>query len=230
MSDAPGTAAPGARIWHAGLATRTAWLLGAVIVFAGLPMLADKWVYDHVWQAKVYDNDWARLLRVMGYWPTWLVAAVALWLHERAADRARATRQAGYLAIATAAAGLGAEILKLLLRRERPEANDGLYGFREWSDQPFSTAGLAFPSSHTMVAFAAATALGRLFPRARGVWIALAAGCGATRIIARAHFLSDVMLGALMGWCVGWGVWFVMNRGGGTSFSAPAASAHCPPA
>jgi len=62
-----------------------------------------------------------------------------------------------------------------------------------------------------MVAFAAATALAHLFPRAKWVWFALAAGCAATRIIAHAHFLSDVMLGALMGWCVGWGVWFVTD-------------------
>jgi membrane-associated phospholipid phosphatase len=63
-----------------------------------------------------------------------------------------------------------------------------------------------------MVAFGAATALARLFPRAKWVWFLLAAGCGATRILSRAHFLSDVMLGSLMGWCVGWGVWFVFEK------------------
>lgn len=215
MGDAPLPRAGDAPVWRAGLATRTLLLLALVVVFAGLPMFADKWVYDHLWHDRLYDQDWARLLRVMGFLPTWFIAALAMYLHERDGGAARARRRAWYLAIAPTAAGLGAEILKLLLRRERPEANGGLYGFREWSDpQWWSTAGLAFPSSHAMVAFGAATALARLFPKARWVWWLLAAGCAATRVMSRAHFLSDVMLGALMGWSVGWGVCFVMRKRG----------------
>ena len=197
--------------WGGGTAQRTVWLVGCVLVFGALPMLADKWVYDHGYIANVYDRDWARLLRVMGFAPTWGVVALAMWLHERPEAAARASARAWYLVTATLAGGLLAEILKLLLRRERPMVNDGFYGFRAWSDHPFSTSGLAWPSSHTMVAFAAATAMARLFPRARWVWYSLAAGCGITRVLAHAHFLSDVTLGMLFGWCVGWGVWFVMR-------------------
>ncbi len=197
--------------WGGGTAQRTIWLVGCVLVFGALPMLADKWVYDHGYIANVYDRDWARLLRVMGFAPTWGVVALAMWLHERPEAAARASARAWYLVTATLAGGLLAEILKLLLRRERPMVNDGFYGFRAWSDHPFSTSGLAWPSSHTMVAFAAATAMARLFPRARWVWYSLAAGCGITRVLAHAHFLSDVTLGMLFGWCVGWGVWFVMR-------------------
>ena len=197
--------------WGGSTAQRTMWLVGCVLVFGALPMLADKWVFDHVYRKDVYDLDWARLLRVMGFAPTWGVAALAMWLHERPEVAVRASARAWYLVTATLAGGLLAEILKLLLRRERPMVNDGLYGFRAWSDHPFSTSGLAWPSSHTMVAFAAATAMARLFPRARWVWYSLAAGCGITRVLAHAHFLSDVTLGMLFGWCVGWGVWFHMR-------------------
>ena len=197
--------------WGGGTAQRTMWLVGCVLVFGALPMLADKWVYDHGYIANVYDRDWARLLRVMGFAPTWGVVALAMWLHERPEAAQRAAARAWYLVTATLAGGLLAEILKLLLRRERPEVNDGFYGFRAWSDHPFSTTGLAWPSSHTMVAFAAATAMARLFPRARWVFYSLAAGCGITRVLAHAHFVSDVTLGMLFGWCVGWGVWFVMR-------------------
>jgi membrane-associated phospholipid phosphatase len=195
--------------WGGGTAQRTMWLVGCVLVFGALPMLADQWVYDHIHHRNVYDQDWARLLRVMGFAPTWGVAALAMWLHERPDAARRAVARAWYLVTATLAGGLLAEILKLLLRRERPAANDGFYGFRPWSEHPFSTSGLAWPSSHTMVAFAAATAMARLYPRARWVWYSLAAGCGVTRVLAHAHFVSDVTLGALFGWCVGWGVWFV---------------------
>lgn len=198
--------------WGGGTAQRTMWLIGCVLVFGALPMVADQWVYDHAYYKNVYDQDWARLLRVMGFAPTWAIAALAMWLHERPAATQRAAARAWYLLTVPAAGGILAEVLKLLLRRERPYVMDGAYSFRPWSDHPFSTSGLAWPSSHTMVAFAAATALARLFPRAKWVWYFLAAGCGITRILAHAHFLSDVTLGALFGWCVGWGIWFVMGR------------------
>ncbi|MDQ8155246.1 MAG: phosphatase PAP2 family protein [Gemmatimonadota bacterium] len=202
--------------WESGpglhsLAQRTLWMLLCVVVFGLLPMLADRWFYDHAYVKNVYDKDWARLLRVMGFAPTWAVAALAMWLHERPESAARAKVRAWYLLTVPLAGGLVAEILKLLLRRQRPEVNGGDYGFRPWSDHPFSTSGLAWPSSHTMVAFAAATALARLFPRARWVWYALAAGCGITRMLAHAHFFSDVMLGAFFGWCVGWGVYIALR-------------------
>lgn len=197
--------------WGGGTAQRTMWLVACVLLFGALPMLADKWVYDHAFHKKIYDLDWARLLRVMGFLPTWGLGALAMWLHERPEAARRAASRATYLVMAPLVSGVLAEVLKLLLRRERPEVNDGLYSFRAWSERPFSTSGLAWPSSHTMVAFAAATAMTRLFPRARWVWFGLAAGCGVTRILAHAHFLSDVTLGALFGWCVGWGVWFVMR-------------------
>lgn len=199
------------RPWGGGTAQRTLWLALCVVVFGALPMLADRWVYDHAHYKHIYEQDWGRLLRVMGFAPTWGVAALALWLHERPAGAERAAARAWYLLTVPLAGGLLAEILKLLLRRERPDVLGGDYSFRAWSDHPFSTSGLAWPSSHTMVAFAAATGLARLFPRARWVWYALAAGCGVTRILAHAHFLSDVMLGALFGWCVGWGIFFLVR-------------------
>jgi membrane-associated phospholipid phosphatase len=68
------------------------------------------------------------------------------------------------------------------------------------------------PSSHTMVAFAAATALARIFPAARWIWYTLAAGCAATRVLDRAHFVSDISLGALLGWSIGWGVWIALRN------------------
>ena len=201
-------------IWRASLAVRTLWLLGLVALVAFVPMLADRWFYDNWHNRDVYNLEWGRLLRVMGWYPTWLVAALALWLTHRGGETtaAMAKWNAWYLALAPAASGIVCEVLKLLIRRERPEANGGEYGFRPWSDDPFSTAGLATPSSHTMVAFAAATALARIFPGARWVWYTLAAGCAATRVLSHAHFASDVTLGALLGWSVDWGVWIAMRR------------------
>jgi membrane-associated phospholipid phosphatase len=197
--------------WGGGTARRTMWLIACVLVFGALPMLADKWFYDHAYLKDVFDHDWARMLRSMGFAPTWGIAALAIWLNEKPEAAARAAARAWYLVTTVIVGGLLCEVLKLLLRRERPWVMDGLYSFRPWSEHPFSTSGLAWPSSHTMVAFSAATAMGRLFPRTRWIWWALAAGCGVTRMLAHAHFFSDVMLGGFFGWCVGWGVWFAMR-------------------
>ena len=199
-------------IWKANVLVRTLWLLGFVFIFAGLPMLADRWIYDHWHDPKLYDRDWARLLREMGWFPTWVIAAVALWLQQRKTDPITAKRHALGLLFAPALAGIVCEVLKLVIRRERPEINGGDYGFRGWDDQPFSTVGLAMPSSHTMVAFAAATMLARIFPGAHWVWYVLAAGCAATRVYSHGHFLSDVMVGGLFGWSIGWGVWSAMRK------------------
>jgi membrane-associated phospholipid phosphatase len=144
----------------------------AIVCLASLGL--DHWAYEHLTYASIYDHDWGRLLRVMGFWPTWCVAALALWLNERITI-ASARRRALLLVASPAVAGLSAEALKLVLRRERPDAHSGVYAFRPFADHPFSTAGIGSPSSHGML----------------------------TRVLARAHFLSDGIVGAAVGLVVG---------------------------
>jgi len=57
------------------------------------------------------------------------------------------------------------------------------------------------------VAFGAAAILARLFPRAKCVWYAAATGCAVSRLLAHAHYLSDVVAGALLGIAAGWAIW-----------------------
>jgi membrane-associated phospholipid phosphatase len=168
----------------------------AAVLAIAASLLLDRWTLQHIVFPRTLEEDWGRLLRAMGYLPTWIAAALALWLHERGVVAA-ARRRALLLIGSPALAGIVAELLKLALRRGRPLANDGEYVFRPFTERPFSSGGLALPSSHTMVAFGAAAMLACLFPRARWVWFALAAGCGLTRILGQAHFLSDVVVGAL---------------------------------
>jgi len=103
------------------------------------------------------------------------------------------------LTMAPLVAGLVCEVLKILLRRERPGLHDGTYFFRSFTDHPFSTGAIGLPSSHTMVAFAGAGMASYLFPRTWPAWLLLAAGCAFTRVAAQAHFLSDVVLAAIAG-------------------------------
>ena len=182
-----------------------AWrALGFTAIAFTVACLADTWVYQQVSDPKVYERDWGRMLRVMGFLGTWAALAVAVALHEgtEPVRRTLAKRRAWLLFGSAALGGLVAEVGKLLLRRERPEMRAGLHGFRAFSDHTWSTSGLALPSSHALVAFGGAAMLARLYPRSRWVGYTLAIGCAVTRVMARAHFLSDVVLAAGLGWIV----------------------------
>lgn len=185
---------------------RWATFLAIAVLSLVAAHLLDGWAYRHIVYAKVYDKDWGRMLRTMGFLPLWLTGALALFLCDRPLRLTQSAYAAGHRALllflAPTATGISGELLKLLVRRERPGAHAGHYFFRSFADRPFYSGGLAFPSSHAVVAFGAAAILSRLFPRARWVWYALAIGCGLTRIAAHAHFLSDVTGAALLAWLV----------------------------
>lgn len=176
------------------------------VVLIALAMLTDGWVAEHVRFGRVYETDWGRMLRNFGYLPFWLLAAIALALHDR--ERREWWRRGVLLAAAPTLAGMVGELLKILVRRMRPPDVGTAYAFRAWSDHPLSSRGFGFPSSHAVVAFGAAAILARLFPRARWVWYLAATGCAVSRLLAHAHYLSDVVAGA----CIGIGVGAVLWR------------------
>jgi membrane-associated phospholipid phosphatase len=187
------------------VAPRDLWrALGITLALFALAWVVDREVYQRVSLPTVYDKDWGRLLRIVGFLPTWIALAVGIVLAEgtELVARPRARRRGWLLFWGAAGSGIAAELLKLTLRRERPGPHDGLHVFRDVAERTFSSAGLALPSSHTMVAFGGAAMLARLYPRARWVGYTLAAGCGISRVLHRAHFLSDVVLAAGAGWLV----------------------------
>lgn len=174
-------------------------------------VLLDGRAYQALVDPRVYERDWGRLLRVTGSLVLWVPLAIAAWL-ERRATRPDRGREAWLLIGGPLLAGGVAEVIKLLVRRERPVPHAGEYFFRPFGDRPFDTHDLGFPSSHAMVAFGGAVVLARLFPRAAPVAYLLAAGCGITRVLAHAHFLSDAVGGAIGGWAVGALLWHLVVR------------------
>jgi membrane-associated phospholipid phosphatase len=208
---------------------RVVRVAAAFLVALAVAILIDGWAYHTLAWPDVYEGDFGRMFRVMGYVPLWALAALALILHDRREPGAgRGLRRGLLLLGAAVAGGLVAEPLKLILRRERPWAHDGEYVFRSFAERPLSSGGLALPSSHALVAFAAAAMLARLFPRAAPVWYLLAAGCGLSRVAAGAHFVSDVVVAALAGWLTVHGIW-TWDRGRrqpspGSSISSPTTS------
>ncbi|NOT08204.1 MAG: phosphatase PAP2 family protein [Gemmatimonadales bacterium] len=192
--------------------TRRPWVLaagaGAAVLLA---FLLDPWIWLHGELPGIYEKDWGRLLRVMGSLVVWFPFALAVWLESRATAPERAGR-AWLLLFSPALAGLAAELLKLVFRRERPGLHDGEYVYRAFTDRPFDTHDLGLPSSHAAVAFGGAAIVARLFPRAGPIAYVLAAGCALSRIMARAHFLSDVTVAAIVGVVVGGFLWYRVER------------------
>jgi membrane-associated phospholipid phosphatase len=184
-------------------------VLVGVLATAGaliLSLALDPWIWRNVTLAGVYERDWGRMLRVVGSLVFWAPLALAVWLAMRRANSPRSGR-AALLFFGPALAGGGAELLKLLVRRERPGFADGEYVFRDFAERTWSTSGLGFPTSHGMVAFGGAAVLAGMFPGTAPVAYAIAAGCAITRILAGAHFASDAAGGAIFGWAIGAWLW-----------------------
>lgn len=106
----------------------------------------------------------------------------------------------------TCAAGLGANVIKLLLARTRPRAFDFdstsiLASFQDWL--PLGAGGTlaqSFPSAHSASAFGFAVLLVWAWPQGRWAFYSLACLTAAQRVTCGAHFPSDTILGGLLGW------------------------------
>jgi membrane-associated phospholipid phosphatase len=185
--------------------TRVLLVMAVAIVLAHL---ADAAAWAHLRDPGVNDREWGRLLRSVGYVPTWILGASALWLASARAGHGAAGRwRAAVLLLAPALAGGIAELMKIGVRRQRPGAESADYLFRPYDVDLWSTRGLGMASSHTAVAFGAAAVLARCFPGTAPVWYLLAAGCAATRVLAGAHYLSDTVAAAAIGWLVADATW-----------------------
>jgi membrane-associated phospholipid phosphatase len=109
--------------------------------------------------------------------------------------------------VAAFGSGLGANVIKMLIARTRPHQFDfeGSVAttFSDWA--PLASAGSgaqSFPSAHTATAVGLAVALAWLYPRGRGLFAAFAVLVACQRIESGAHFLSDTLCGAAVGFVV----------------------------
>lgn len=147
---------------------------------------------------------------------TGLLGVIAVAGH-RAGDAALVRAALGGI-VGVAATGIATELTKQAACRARPRLVEGWgvgaapdpattgraagFGFFRWpcfADSRFHS----FPSGHAATAFAAAAALLRAAPARRRLWLAVATGVAASRVLLNAHFVSDVLGGAALGWWVG---------------------------
>jgi membrane-associated phospholipid phosphatase len=162
---------------------------------------------EHV-SRNIETKDWYRLLRVAGYGPSWLIIALAMYLvygnKTPAQDGGPSGLRRGLFLLSSVAAAAGcAVVLKPVFRRLRPEKAEGLlYVFRPLGERTLDGGGLSLPSEHAAVAFGAVFALWILIPQGRWLWLLIGIGCGMTRILVHAHYVSDVYIAAVLGWIV----------------------------
>lgn len=170
-------------------------------------------------QRRLESGALYQMCRAAGYLPSWIVVGAALLLQARPGRPEPRTHRpaggwAGLLIIAAAAlAGGVAEILKPLLGRLRPNLTNGVHAYRGYPGLDSAKVAYGLPSSHAAVAFGAAFMVAFLYPRAGVVALLAAVGCGVTRVLAGAHFATDILAAGVVGYAVaklirpgGWGI------------------------
>ena len=111
------------------------------------------------------------------------------------------------LAAASLGAGLSADLVKMLVLRDRPRAFDlagssvldSFHGLLPLLSG--GSAGQSFPSAHTATAAGLAVALTWALPQGRRLFFALALGVALQRMTVLAHYPTDVMVGGALGYC-----------------------------
>jgi membrane-associated phospholipid phosphatase len=103
----------------------------------------------------------------------------------------------GFVFTAVALPSLVTTLVKRVIGRARPLRGDG----SDFAFDPFAFRAdfTSLPSGHSTTAFAAAVALGALFPRARPWLWAYACIIALSRVVITTHYPSDVIMGAVIG-------------------------------
>lgn len=144
---------------------------------------------------------------------TYLVPLALLIAAGLATGRRALTERSAFVFAAIALPGIFADIIKPVFGRARPELlfQEHLFGFtwigahaNHWS----------FPSGHSVTIVALATALYALCPTLWPVYVIAAVLVLASRVIVEAHYLSDVIAGAYLGFIGAWSLALVLQRRG----------------
>ena len=117
-------------------------------------------------------------------------------------------RRTPVILCAALCSGLASQAVKVFVSRTRPrDLPPDIASFAETFQWPFQMTLeniriRSLPSSHTATAVGLAVALAWCFPRGRWLFTGLAALVAVQRVEIRAHYPSDVLFGAALGWCV----------------------------
>jgi len=121
------------------------------------------------------------------------MVAIIFWKRKR-----HIAHKGLYIFSVVAVSGILVNIIKLITRRVRPTLyfSEGLYGLNFFE---FDSDFMSFPSGHSATSMSAAVALGFLFPKLRIPFLIVGIMIAFTRMFLTNHFLSDVMVGGVLG-------------------------------
>jgi undecaprenyl-diphosphatase len=136
--------------------------------------------------------------------PTGAAIALALVLRKRHAGFRNSAAYGliastiGFVFVSIGGAGLTANLAKNIIGRARPKLFDtaGPLDFQLFA---FDSDHASLPSGHATNIFAFATVIGMLWPRGRVLLYTLAAWITASRVLIGQHYVTDVVLGAILG-------------------------------
>lgn len=126
----------------------------------------------------------------------WLWSAIGLIVLLFGGERRFVALEAGFLSVG--AGQLTFFVLKRLIGRERPRETHC------WSSL-LPPDRFSFPSGHTITAFAITFSLGLYYPALLAGLIFCALSVAASRVILGLHYLSDVLVGIVIGMTIGIG-------------------------
>jgi undecaprenyl-diphosphatase len=136
--------------------------------------------------------------------PTGAAIALALVLRKRhagfrnSAGYGLIASTIGFVFVSVGGAGLIANLTKNIIGRARPKLFDqvGVLDFKLFAFDPDHA---SLPSGHATNIFAFATVIGMLWPRGRVLLYTVAAWIAASRVLIGQHYVTDVVLGAMLG-------------------------------
>jgi membrane-associated phospholipid phosphatase len=183
-------------------------IIVALVAVLVTMVVADAWTIEQarrlpVWLPNLFNEitDFGRSGWFL--WPAGILLVLIAMLASPALPRmsrlvlTAASVRLGFVFLAIGLPGLAVTIGKRVIGRARPLIDGNLdpFFFRlGWSPEYAS-----FPSGHATNAFAAAVALGALWPKGRPLFWTYALIIAVSRVVITAHHPSDVLAGAIAG-------------------------------
>jgi len=94
-------------------------------------------------------------------------------------------------------------ILKITVQRLRPFQLGFISLIPQLQEASYAIWNFSFPSFQSMLVFSAIPILSKQFPRLKNVWVIFAVLVAFSRLYFGVHFVSDVIIGAVIGYLIG---------------------------
>jgi len=169
-------------------------LIAAVLCFVFMDLPLAVWLHaNHNWLVKAIFET----ITFFGRSELYLIPTAVFFVFFRK-TRKKSAEKSLFVFSVVAVSGILADIIKVIAGRYRPVLyfNRGWFGFDFFHiDSDY----LSFPSGHAATSMSIMVALGMLFPKYRFMYYLTGAIIASSRAVITAHYLSDVIIGGLIG-------------------------------